>query len=110
MRATDDAAAASRSAASRCSSARLAAPAAIESAGTPIAALAWSHGTCVEAALCEQTGSQTVLDPSMDDETAAQSLAEAIEKASELPHRRVQEVGLNRFDARRHFEALAGTP
>lgn len=78
-------------------------------AGTPIAALAWSHGTCVEAALCEQTGSQTVLDPSVDDETAAQSLAEAIEKASELPHRRVQEVGLNRFDTRRHFEALAGT-
>ena len=33
-----------------------------------------------------------------------------IEKASELPHRRVQEIGLNRFDARRHFEALARTP
>lgn len=79
-------------------------------AGTPVAALAWGQGTCVEAALCEQTGSQAVLDPSVDDETAAQSLAEAIEKASELPHRRVQEIGLNRFDARRHFEALARTP
>lgn len=78
-------------------------------AGTSIAVLAWSQGTCVEAALCEQTGSQTVLDPSVDDETAAQSLAEAIEKASELPHQGIQEVGLNRFDARRHFEALAGT-
>ncbi|RKS06012.1 glycosyltransferase involved in cell wall biosynthesis [Nocardiopsis sp. Huas11] len=79
-------------------------------AGTPIAALAWSKGTCVEAALCEQTGSQVVLNPAVDDETAAQSLAQAIEEASELPHRRVQEVGLDRFDVKRHFEALARTP
>ncbi|MEU3229417.1 glycosyltransferase [Nocardiopsis alba] len=78
-------------------------------AGTPIAALAWSHGTCVEAALCEQTGGQAVLDPSVDDETASLSLAEAIEKASELPHRSVQEIGFDRFDAERHFEALSGS-
>jgi glycosyltransferase involved in cell wall biosynthesis len=76
-------------------------------AGTPVAALAWSEGTCVDAALCERTGSQVVLDPAVDDETAAQALAQAIEEAIELPHRLVQEIGNDRFNVRRHFEALA---
>ncbi|WP_306369390.1 glycosyltransferase [Nocardiopsis sp. CC223A] len=79
-------------------------------AGTPVAGLAWSEGTCVQAALCEQTGRQVVLDPAVDDETAAQALAQVIKEAAELPHRGVQEVGLDRFNAERHFEALARRP
>ncbi|WP_327162254.1 glycosyltransferase [Streptomyces zaomyceticus] len=76
-------------------------------AGTPMAALTWRRGTCAEAALCDQTGAITVVDPDEDDETAAQRLALAIEQAETLDHRQVQEIGQQRFDPARHFLAMA---
>ncbi|GGU77461.1 glycosyl transferase [Streptomyces albospinus] len=79
-------------------------------AGTPIAALVWRTGTCAEAALCDQTGAITVVDPGVDDETAAISLAEAIEQAEALDHRQVQSIGQHRFDPARHFEGMAARP
>lgn len=79
-------------------------------AGTPVAALVWREGTCAEAALCDQTGAITTADPDEDDETAAQQLAQTIEKAEILDHRQVQTIGLHRFDPSRHFANLANRP
>ncbi|MBC9714467.1 glycosyltransferase [Streptomyces sp. TRM66268-LWL] len=76
-------------------------------AGTPIAALTWRDGTCAQAALCDRTGAFVIADPSVDDESAARALAEAIEKAAVLDPGEVQQVGFNRFDPVRHFTALA---
>ncbi|MFI9253706.1 glycosyltransferase [Streptomyces sp. NPDC053069] len=76
-------------------------------AGTPMAALTWREGTCAQAALCDRTGTMAVIPPDVDDETASQALAEAIERAAELDHAEVQEIGKRRFDPTRHFEALA---
>lgn len=75
-------------------------------AGTPVAALSWREGTCADAATCEQTGVVAVADPAEDDEKAAHRLAEAIVQAEELEHSTVQEIGQQRFDPMRHFEAL----
>lgn len=76
-------------------------------AGTPIAALAWRPGTCAEAALCDETGAVAAADPAIDDAAAATQLAEAIEQTSTLDHTEVQAIGQSRFDAVRHFEAMA---
>ncbi|MEU8619252.1 glycosyltransferase [Streptomyces sp. NPDC048623] len=79
-------------------------------AGTPMAALTWRDGTCAQAALCDETGAVAVADPEEDDETAAQKLAGAIEQAEGLNHRRVQAVGMQRFNPVRHFQAMATRP
>lgn len=79
-------------------------------AGTPVAALAWRKGTCAEAALCEWTGASAIVDPVEDDEAVAQALAETIEQAENLDHTEVQQVGHDRFDPKRHFEALSTRP
>ncbi|MGW0602357.1 glycosyltransferase [Streptomyces sp. NPDC002640] len=76
-------------------------------AGTPMAALTWREGTCAQAALCEETGAVTVVDPREDDEAAARRLADAIEQAETLDHRQVQALGMQRFDPARHFLAMA---
>ncbi|MFI9566438.1 glycosyltransferase [Streptomyces rishiriensis] len=76
-------------------------------AGTPIAALTWRDGTCAQAALCERTGATAIVPPEADDETAAQALAEAIERAAELDPTEVQAIGKRRFNPTRHFEAMA---
>ena len=76
-------------------------------AGTPVAALTWRDGTCAQAALCPRTGAAAVLSPEADDEAAALALATAIEDAARLKHAEVQELGLLRFDPRRHFQALS---
>lgn len=76
-------------------------------AGTPVAALTWRDGTCAQAALCEKTGVTVIVPPETDDETASRALVAAIERASDLKHREVQDLGLLRFDPRRHFEALS---
>ncbi|MFD7917741.1 glycosyltransferase [Streptomyces sp. NPDC059740] len=75
--------------------------------GTPVAALTWREGTCAQAALCGETGAAVVTDPEQDDEAASTALAGAIEEAVSLDARRVQEIGLARFDPARHFKALA---
>jgi glycosyltransferase involved in cell wall biosynthesis len=79
-------------------------------AGTPMAALTWRQGTCAEAALCGRTGAIKVVSREDDDETASRALAEAIERALDLDHAEVQQIGLQRFDPIRHFEALAARP
>lgn len=79
-------------------------------AGTPMAALTWRDGTCAQAALCNETGAVTVVDPHEDDETAARRLADAIEQAETLDHRQVQEIGMQRFDPVRHFQTMATRP
>ncbi|NJQ04700.1 glycosyltransferase [Streptomyces lonarensis] len=79
-------------------------------AGTPVAALTWREGTCAQAALCDQTGVVAVADPAVDDETAAELLARAIERAEDLKYAVVQEIGMNRFDPARHFRAMASRP
>lgn len=79
-------------------------------AGTPMAALTWREGTCAQAALCDQTGVVAVADPVVDDETAAELLARAIEKAEDLKYAEVQEIGMDRFDPARHFRAMASRP
>ncbi|MGW4285436.1 glycosyltransferase [Streptomyces sp. NPDC004673] len=79
-------------------------------AGTPMAALAWREGTCAHAALCGETGSVAVVDPKEDDETAARRLADAIQQAENLDHQRVQDIGMQRFDPMRHFQAMAARP
>ncbi|WMX46331.1 glycosyltransferase [Streptomyces roseicoloratus] len=79
-------------------------------AGTPMAALTWRDGTCAQAALCDETGAVAIVDPEEDDETAAQRLADAIEQAESLDHRRVQAMGMQRFDPVRHFQAMATRP
>lgn len=79
-------------------------------AGTPVAALVWREGTCADAALCADTGMAVTADPDKDDDQAAEALAEAIEQAARLSARSVQEVGLGRFDPKRHFTALAIRP
>jgi glycosyltransferase involved in cell wall biosynthesis len=76
-------------------------------AGTPIAALVWRTGTCAEAALCAETGTIAVVDPTESDQVAVAALASAIEQASRLRAAPVQEVGMARFDPVRHFWALA---
>ncbi|MEJ8650778.1 glycosyltransferase [Streptomyces sp. MS1.AVA.3] len=78
-------------------------------AGTPISALAWRKGTCAEAALCEKTGVVTGISPEEDDESAAHSLASAIEVLSH-DHAQVQDIGQQRFDLADHFDALATRP
>ncbi|MEV0276726.1 glycosyltransferase [Streptomyces sp. NPDC050610] len=78
--------------------------------GTPMAALTWREGTCAQAALCDQTGVVAVADPVVDDETAAELLARAIEKAEDLKYAEVQEIGMDRFDPARHFRAMASRP
>lgn len=78
--------------------------------GTPVAALAWRNGTCAEAALCEQTGSIAYVDPELDDDAAADQLAEAIQQAQVLSADTVQEIGLQRFDPAAHFRTLAARP
>jgi hypothetical protein len=75
--------------------------------GTPVAALTWRDGTCAQAALCDGTGAVAVVDPREDDETAARRLADAIVQAEGLDHRRVQDIGMRRFDPARHFQAMA---
>ncbi|GAA0422037.1 glycosyltransferase [Streptomyces luteireticuli] len=75
--------------------------------GTPMAALAWGTGTCAEAALCERTGAVAVVSPEEEDEAAARDLAVAIEESLTLNHAQVQQIGQQRFDPVRHFEALA---
>ncbi|MCX2923182.1 glycosyltransferase [Streptomyces sp. NEAU-W12] len=79
-------------------------------AGTSMAALTWREGTCAQAALCDQTGVVAVADPVVDDETAAELLARAIEKAEDLKYAEVQEIGMDRFDPARHFRAMASRP
>ncbi|MGQ4368476.1 glycosyltransferase [Streptomyces violaceoruber] len=79
-------------------------------AGTPMAALTWREGTCAQAALCDQTGVVAVADPVVDDETAVELLARAIEKAEDLKYAEVQEIGMDRFDPARHFRAMASRP
>ncbi|MFD5442124.1 glycosyltransferase family protein [Streptomyces tendae] len=79
-------------------------------AGTPMAALTWREGTCAQAALCDQTGVVAVADPVVDDETAAELLARAIEKAEDLKYAEVQEIGMDRFAPARHFRAMASRP
>lgn len=79
-------------------------------AGTPMAALTWREGTCAQAALCDQTGVVAVADPVVDDETAAELLARAIEKTEDLKYAEVQEIGMDRFDPARHFRAMASRP
>lgn len=76
-------------------------------AGTPVAALAWDTGTCAHAALCERTGSLAEVHHDTDDKHASNELADAIERAAQLPANHVQEVGLARFDAAQHFRRLA---
>jgi len=76
-------------------------------AGTPVAALAWRSGTCAHAALCDGTGRLAQVDPSVDDETAATSLAEVITAVERLDAGLAQEIGLSRFDPQRHFQVLA---
>jgi len=78
--------------------------------GTPVAALAWRSGTCAENALCEQTGSIAYVDPELDDDAAAEKLAEAIARTEGLNAEAVQAVGLARFDPATHFRALAARP
>ncbi|WP_405008466.1 glycosyltransferase [Kitasatospora purpeofusca] len=77
-------------------------------AGTPVAALAWRRGTCVDAALCSATGAVALADPDADDASAALRLAEAIERAGALRAADVGELGRQRFDPERHFRRLAG--
>ncbi len=79
-------------------------------AGTPVAALAWSDGTCAHAAICAGTGVVAALPPDVDDETAAKALADAVTRTEHLDAAAVQETGLRRFDPRRHFETLAARP
>jgi glycosyltransferase involved in cell wall biosynthesis len=79
-------------------------------AGTPVAALSWRKGTCAEAALCGRTGATALISPEDDDETAAQALAEAIERTDHLDYAEVQALGQARFDPGRHFEAIAARP
>ncbi|MEW1612441.1 MULTISPECIES: glycosyltransferase [unclassified Streptomyces] len=79
-------------------------------AGTPMAALTWREGTCAQAALCDQTGVVAVADPVVDDETTAELLTRAIEKAEDLKYAEVQEIGMDRFDPARHFRAMASRP
>ncbi|MGW0841419.1 glycosyltransferase [Streptomyces sp. NPDC002787] len=79
-------------------------------AGTPMAALTWRKGTCAQAALCNETGAVTVVDPREDDETAARRLADSIQQAEDLDYRRVQAVGMQRFDPIRHFQMMATRP
>ncbi|MFJ6216723.1 glycosyltransferase [Streptomyces sp. NPDC092296] len=79
-------------------------------AGTPVAALTWRDGTCAQAALCPDTGATAVLPPEADDETAARTLADAIARTDHLDAVAVQEIGLRRFDPRRHFRVLAARP
>jgi glycosyltransferase involved in cell wall biosynthesis len=76
-------------------------------AGTPVAALGWKSGTCADAALCPDTGRVARVDPVVDDQQAAEALAEAIETATHLRAGAVQEIGMARFDPERHFTALA---
>lgn len=78
--------------------------------GTPIAALAWRTGTCAEIALCPDTGLVAQVAPGEDDQTAVAALVEAVTAASKLTPRIVQEIGLERFDPQKHFEALASRP
>lgn len=77
-------------------------------AGTPMAALTWREGTCAHAALCDRTGAISVANPDEDDDTAARSLARAIEQTEGLDHTEVQSIGMQRFDPARHFQAMAG--
>jgi glycosyltransferase involved in cell wall biosynthesis len=79
-------------------------------AGTPVAALAWRTATCAEVALCADTGKVAIVDPTENDECAAEALASAIEQTSMLRADAVQEIGLARFDPARHFQALAARP
>ena len=79
-------------------------------AGTPVAALVWRAGTCADAALCADTGAAITADPDKGDDQAAEALAGAIEQATLLSARSVQEVGLGRFDPQRHFMTLATRP
>ncbi|MEH0530943.1 glycosyltransferase [Streptomyces stelliscabiei] len=79
-------------------------------AGTPMAALTWREGTCAQAALCNETGGVAVVDPLEDDETAARRLADSIQQAEDLDHRRVQAIGMQRFDPVRHFQTMATRP
>lgn len=75
-------------------------------AGTPVAALAWRPGTCADVALCEQTGAvASVYDE--EDDSAANALTLAILATMALEPETVQQIGSQRFDPRRHFEALA---
>lgn len=76
--------------------------------GTPVAALTWRPGTCAQIALCAETGVVAQASPDDDDETAASRLAEAIIAAEQRDARRVQDIGLARFDPIRHFRTLAG--
>jgi hypothetical protein len=75
-----------------------------------MAALTWREGTCAQAALCNETGGVAVVDPLEDDETAARRLADEIQHAEDLDHRRVQAIGLQRFDPERHFQTMATRP
>jgi hypothetical protein len=73
--------------------------------GTPIAALAWRPGTCADAALCADTG--TLVDTAgVDEDEAAERLADAVNQAERLDAQDVQYLGLRRFDPQRHVEAL----
>ena len=78
--------------------------------GTPVAALAWRSGTCAENALCEQTGAIAYVNPALDDDAAADELAEAIARTEKLSAEVVQEIGLARFDPATHFRTLAARP
>lgn len=78
--------------------------------GTPVAALTWRTGTCAESALCDQTGVIARADRELDDNEAAELLAEAIRGAQALSAETVQEIGLERFDPTAHFRTLAARP
>ncbi|MGH3774705.1 MAG: hypothetical protein ACRDRR_03050 [Pseudonocardiaceae bacterium] len=76
--------------------------------GTAVAALTWRSGTCAQTALCRETGVIAQANRDDDDESAAGRLVEAITAAERLGVRRVQEIGLARFDPASHFRTLAG--
>lgn len=76
--------------------------------GTPVASLVWRSGSCAEAALCDDTGVVHQVEADVADDDAVDALVTAIENSDDLQAKRVQEVGLDRFDPARHFRVLAG--
>ena len=78
--------------------------------GTPVAATAWRSGTCAQSALCDETGTLAEILSNDSDHDLATALADAIDAAATLDHRRVQKIGLDRFNPTRHFQALSYNP
>jgi glycosyltransferase involved in cell wall biosynthesis len=78
--------------------------------GTPVAAAVWRSGTCAQSALCHETGTLAEFRRDDSDHDVATTLADAIGAAANLDHRRVQKIGLDRFNPARHFAALSYNP